>query len=205
MHHSDYDSIAFQFHRTRHALWPGVVQFLESIAPGSTILDVGCGNGKYLSLRSNDCTVHGCDASPELVKIARENHPNTHVIEANALKLPYKDNAFDAVMSVAVLHHMKTPEDRSTFISELQRVLKPNGRLLVTVWATSARKSTWKDLGNNDFAFPWSNSNTMRYYHLFTREELQGLFPDISVKITFDSDNWYAENLCHSILNNNEP
>lgn len=48
--HSVYNSIAPHFSSTRHSPWPRVCHFLSSLPPGSMMADVGCGNGKYLSV-----------------------------------------------------------------------------------------------------------------------------------------------------------
>ena len=52
--HIVYNQIATHFDETQHARWSGVVQWLTSIPRASHI---GCGNGKYLSVRKNDCTM----------------------------------------------------------------------------------------------------------------------------------------------------
>lgn len=48
-----YDRIAEHFDQTRHSSWTGVNEFLKKLPPNSALLDVGCGNGKYL-WREND-------------------------------------------------------------------------------------------------------------------------------------------------------
>ena len=55
--HTIYNDIADHFSSTRHKPWPGVVKFIESMAPYSSMLDIGCGNGKYLNLRNDVLTV----------------------------------------------------------------------------------------------------------------------------------------------------
>ncbi len=51
--HTVYNSIADHFSSTRHTPWPGVVSFIESMQPFAYMLDVGCGNGKYLNQRND--------------------------------------------------------------------------------------------------------------------------------------------------------
>ena len=46
--HSVYENIAEHFSETRHRKWPRVEQFVTSLPLGSVLVDVGCGNGKYL-------------------------------------------------------------------------------------------------------------------------------------------------------------
>lgn len=47
----------------RFAVWPKVREFVDSLARGSVVADVGCGNGKYLGLRPRDLAVIGSDFS----------------------------------------------------------------------------------------------------------------------------------------------
>ena len=51
--HTVYDKIADHFSSTRHAAWPGVAKFIQSMEAYAFMLDVGCGNGKYLNLRQD--------------------------------------------------------------------------------------------------------------------------------------------------------
>ena len=50
--HSVYEEIAQHFSDTRHSPWPKVLTFMDSISPGGVLIDVGCGNGKYLGHNS---------------------------------------------------------------------------------------------------------------------------------------------------------
>lgn len=53
--HKIYDEIANHFSETRHTPWPQVEEFLQCFSAGSVVIDIGCGNGKYLHL--NEKTV----------------------------------------------------------------------------------------------------------------------------------------------------
>lgn len=130
--HHVYDAIAPHFSATRFAKWPKVAKFLNSLSPGSVILDAGCGNGKYLGFNPN-CFDIGCDISPPLIDIcARKGH---EVLVADAVNLPYKTNFGDAAISIAVLHHLSTESRRRKAIEELIRVVRKGGAVLITVWA----------------------------------------------------------------------
>jgi len=54
---------------------------------------------------------------------------------ADSLKLPLRSGHFDAVISIAVVHHFSTVSLRVQAISEMLRILKPGGTLLIYVWA----------------------------------------------------------------------
>lgn len=51
------------------------------------------------------------------------------------MKLPVRDQTFDSVISIAVIHHFSTKSLRAKAIGEMHRILKVGGRLLIYVWA----------------------------------------------------------------------
>lgn len=55
--HNVYDKIADHFSETRHSPWPKVQEFIDKLLPGSILLDIGCGNGKYLGLNNDSLKV----------------------------------------------------------------------------------------------------------------------------------------------------
>lgn len=75
----------------------------------------------------------GSDICPELVAIAKGHGHN--VIVADCLTLPYRNGVFDAVICIAVIHHLSTEERRVQAIEEMARILRPGGLMLVYVWA----------------------------------------------------------------------
>ena len=105
---------------------------------GDKVLDAGCGAGFTSRLIAHQGTeVWGCDRSESMIKQARDeeskdrlgiNFTKTDIAE----KLPYKDNFFDAVSCIAVLIH-DSPEECLSFIKEAYRVLKPSGRILISI------------------------------------------------------------------------
>jgi ubiquinone/menaquinone biosynthesis C-methylase UbiE len=121
---------------------------LARLAPGETVLDVGCGTGS-LALAAKRVVggsgaVTGVDASPEMIEIAagKAAHGGTDVAfqTAAAERLPFPDASFDVVLATLMLHHLPAPVRRE-FVREAQRVLKPGGRMLaVDFSAPSARK-----------------------------------------------------------------
>jgi ubiquinone/menaquinone biosynthesis C-methylase UbiE len=102
------------------------------------ILDLGCGNGRNLIwLTKQDFKVYGFDISKVGIKITRDWLKRKGIkadlkIGSIYKKLPYKDNFFDAVISIQVIHHQKLKEIRKA-IKEIERVLKPKGLIFLTV------------------------------------------------------------------------
>jgi len=185
--HQTYKVISNEFHRTRYSLWRCAKKFLDTLSDYSIVADVGIGNGKYAKYRSN-LVYFGNDMCINLLEYAKRN--TQYLVQANGLSLPYRNDVFDATLSIAVLHHMSTYDRRKKFIDEMFRVTKPGGKIFFTVWALEQNiKDNWKHLGNGDFLIPWEY-NTMRYYHLFSLDELKGLMIGMSYDIYFEKDNW---------------
>lgn len=152
--HKVYSEIAAHFSDTRFKPWPRIAQFLQEQPLGNLIADVGakpvlvttlyhtahvvgCGNGKYLGVNSQVFMV-GSDICPELVSIGRER--KHQVLICDCLHLPYRDNLFDGLICIAVIHHLSSENRRSKALLEMARVLRPGGKLLVYVWAMEQQR-----------------------------------------------------------------
>lgn len=179
-----YDKIAEEFDHTRFARWAGVRRFLDSLPRHSLVADVGCGNGKYLGYRK-DLVMIGNDACLPLVGIASGKG---EALAANALRLPYLDKSMDAAICVAVMHHLRTLEERCQLARELARISR--GAVLVTVWRDGIEKKAWKAIGNGDWMVPWNNKHD-RYYHLFSIDDLKETFDGYDYVATEEMGNWY--------------
>uniref|UniRef100_A0A182Y9F9 Fe2OG dioxygenase domain-containing protein n=1 Tax=Anopheles stephensi TaxID=30069 RepID=A0A182Y9F9_ANOST len=142
--HRVYNEIAKHFSDTRHSPWPRVEAFVRSLPAGAVLLDVGCGNGKYLA--SSECVVMlGCDRSEGLLQVCVDRGFN--VLQCDCLAVPFRDESVDACISIAVIHHLATDQRRKQAISEMVRVLRPGGKALIYVWAknqeANAKKSSY--------------------------------------------------------------
>lgn len=114
---------------------------LAAPAPGEKVLDVGCGTGTLAMATKPQVgggEVHGIDASPEMIEVAREKSAKdgadidfrVALIEA----IPFPDASFDLVTSSLMLHHLPDNLKAKGFL-EIRRVLKPGGRLLAMDFA----------------------------------------------------------------------
>lgn len=187
----EYDEYASEFSSSRQFFWDELKFLKEYANSGDNLLDIGCGNGRLSDMFENkNIRYTGVDFSKELIEIAKkERGKNKRFIQANALKLPFKDNSFDTVFSIAVLHHIPSKENRKKFLSEAHRVLKPNGICVLTVWNTlqwrfiKIHKKHFldkirglSDLDFGDMIIPFGKNKRKRYVHTFTKRELQKLF-----------------------------
>ncbi|XP_031765016.2 protein piccolo [Galleria mellonella] len=134
---------------------PGVQAFLSDLDPGSLVCDVGCGNGKYLSVNPSVFSVGG-DRCTRLAAHAR--HHDNEVVVCDNLCLPFRDESFDAVLSIAVVHHFATVERRAMALRELARVTRIGGRLLLTVWAM---EHEGRNFHSQDVLIPWHRPATL--------------------------------------------
>jgi len=96
------------------------------------ILDVGCGTGTQLALYQRPgCRLVGIDKSPTMLGIAKRKLGAAAELDlGDATQMPFGAATFDLVTLVFVLHEM-SPELRPAVLEECQRVLKPDGRIML--------------------------------------------------------------------------
>ena len=138
-----YDRIADHFSKTREYAWPEVESFLDGRS-GAVGLDVGCGNGRHCEVLAEcaDRTV-GVDVSGGLLRAARIRAgdrgygASVSFVRGDAAALPVADGSVDLGVYVAALHHLGPRERRVASLSDLARVLAPDGRAVVSAWSTA--------------------------------------------------------------------
>lgn len=133
-----YEMIAADFSRTRGTFWEELLFVRDLIPKGARLLDIGCGNGRFLGAPLDESIDYtGLDFSEKLIKVARERYgsrTNTTFVAGDALNLPFPDNSFDVVVSFAVIHHVPSRAYRVQFLREAKRVVKPGGLIIITAW-----------------------------------------------------------------------
>ncbi len=99
---------------------------------GLSILDVGCGTGvlgKYFRTHQQ-CRVYGIEINQEAYEIAKDNLDEVTRANVETMELHYETNQFDIVIMGDVLEHLVNPV---TAIGKLMQVVKPGGKILITV------------------------------------------------------------------------
>ena len=105
---------------------------LTGLKAGNWALDVACGSGKLTAqlarVAGDGGRVVGLDFSPEMLEVARRDHPGLEFVEGDALKLPFDDATFDATTMAFGLRNLADPVEG---LREMLRVVKPGGRAVV--------------------------------------------------------------------------
>jgi ubiquinone/menaquinone biosynthesis C-methylase UbiE len=144
-----YDLLAWLLLRGRERAFREQLVQLARLEPGQSVLDIGCGTGLLAIAAKRRIgplgSVHGIDASPEMIARARKKarKAGVDVTFTNGVVegLPFPDEHFDAVLSTLMLHHLPRAA-REQCVREIRRVLKPGGRVLAVDFgrATGDRK-----------------------------------------------------------------
>ncbi|MFM9971244.1 MAG: class I SAM-dependent methyltransferase [Burkholderiales bacterium] len=105
------------------------------IKHGMRVLDLACGTGIATSLAAaRGAKMSGVDFSPAMLKAARQRYPALEFREADASALPFEEEEFDVVIANFGMNHFAFPLE---VLAETRRVLKPEGRVVFTVWGAS--------------------------------------------------------------------
>jgi 2-polyprenyl-3-methyl-5-hydroxy-6-metoxy-1,4-benzoquinol methylase len=157
---------------------------LGAVADGERVLDVGCGEGDLAArLARAGAVVTAVDVAEEALRRAREAHPelDLRLIDGEG-RWDLPDATFDVVWAGEVIEHVA---DTAAWLSEVRRVLRPGGRLLLTTPAHGLPIRLWLALWPGAFAdhlHPLGDH--LRFY---TRGGLASLlqefgFEDVSVR-----------------------
>ncbi|WP_459717387.1 class I SAM-dependent DNA methyltransferase [Actinophytocola sp. KF-1] len=133
---SSYDRVAADYHEygleemARQPVERAVLAMFASLVDGP-VLDVGCGTGLATAcLHGLGADIRGVDLSPGMLAVARRTCPGVDFAEASMLALPHADATFAGVMAWYSTIHV--PDNLlPTALSELTRVLRPGGHLML--------------------------------------------------------------------------
>jgi ubiquinone/menaquinone biosynthesis C-methylase UbiE len=147
------------------------IRFLcDHVRGGDRALDNGCGDGRFTSLLAEvGAEAIGVDVAETALRRARAAHPGIRFVRTPFEgPLPFDDNAFDVVWASEVIEHVA---DTARWLSEVRRVLRPGGRLLVTT--PNHPRLAILIGGLERYADPLSD-----HLHLYTRRSLQQLLEE---------------------------
>ncbi len=178
-----YQITADSFDQARQQPWPGWEMLLDYLKPPLSVLDVGCGNGRFglfLAERLGPgIHYHGVDSSPALLERAREQLvdtlPDFQLEERDIVEHPPGDGQYDLVALFGVLHHVPGFERRLALMRALAARLTPGGLLAFACWRFyeyerfRRRILPWPpdlEAEPNDFLLDWQRGEpAVRYCH----------------------------------------
>ncbi len=209
-----YQTFAVQFSATRQRLQPGVIGLLPSLLKAQSILDLGCGNGELARQLGDERYTGryvGLDFSPGLLDIIEKSPPTG--LQASFLQADLSESSwgsalqgqtFDAILALAVLHHLPGEALRRQILRQVHSLLAPKGVFLFSNWQFLSserlrqRIQPWEKAGFSeaqvdpgDYLLDWRSGGTgLRYVHHFQLAELTELAKETSFTIleTFYSD-----------------
>jgi SAM-dependent methyltransferase len=184
-----YEGFAEEFAGTREGLLPGFDLILPHVAPASNVLDLGCGNGRFLrflSERGWRGSYTGLDSSARLLQLATEAATGITGIRARFMRsdLLQADwpaalalSSAEAVVSLAVLHHIPGRENRSDYLAQCRDLVTETGVVILSTWQflqaprLRARILPWSTVGigdervePDDYLLAWGQGDLGRRY-----------------------------------------
>jgi SAM-dependent methyltransferase len=158
---------------------------LDTVRPHS-ILVVGCGRGDELALLKAE-QVTAFDLSVKAAYQARSFLPDYGYLQADGMQLPFARASFDFALSSEVIEHMLQPE---AMLTEIQRVLKPGGYVLLTTpnWNSFFGLARW--LGEKILRRPVT-SDDQPVDHWSTSDSLRRILNEAGFKVVARYGAWY--------------
>lgn len=206
-----YDTEAEKYYHTRNKHRADADIFLDELQNCNKkiikILEFGCGSGRFLThlteLKGMNIHYIGVDLSKELLKFAKKQVSGKHMPKYISAELVHDDivhyiqtlkqESFDFVVGIASFQHLPTIKERFFLIKNIYRILKYDGKLMMSNRSFSRRflkkfkidilrslRRFVRSFGKhqrNDLMIPRKNGKTTawRFYHIFTLSELQKL------------------------------
>jgi ubiquinone/menaquinone biosynthesis C-methylase UbiE len=152
----------------------GILKKMLALSPGDYLLDVGSGDGFWTARFAAHCArVTGLEPDERMLGLARAlyQRPNMEFTLGSAESIPYPNSTFHKVVSVSCLEHFADPLQG---LREMARVLKPGGRLAISVDSLLPE--------NSPLSFrEW---HTRRHFvtHYFNREEMLGMMKSVGLR-----------------------
>ena len=216
-----YRVTATSFDETRGQPWPGWVTLLPHLQTPLSVLDVGCGNGRfglflaaemgsdvrYHGIDNNAALLHSAETALQQVTLEQVQLTNLDIVEQG---LP--DGAYDLVVAFGVLHHIPGREQREQFVQKLAAQVKPGGLLAFATWRFyeferfRQRIVPWDvaiTVEPHDYLLDWRRGEVaLRYCHYVDDAEQAALIAasGLSEITTYRADGFSGTVNCYSLL-----
>jgi SAM-dependent methyltransferase len=136
----EYDDV-FPRHVANHYIEKRTGLIKDLLPMGGLVLDVGCGTGQLgAAIAGEGYDVYGVDLAPSMIRRARERGL-AGTFAGVTTALPFADDSFDLALTVATLHHLETPDRVARTVSQMGRVVRPGG--FVVLWDHNPANPYW--------------------------------------------------------------
>lgn len=206
-----YDSIATEWDKKRQIPWKPIIRFLENIPnkKNKKLLDLGCGTGRHLELALElgfeKENLIGSDISENQLKLVYEK--GFYTLKSDIINHNLESESQDVIICIAVINHLLEKEDQLQSLKEIRRIIKPNGKILISNWNPNTEyiqdqinKGKFEFLDDEmkkvKVTFTFDNNKYDRYYYLFSKEEFEKLCYEANLKIInsfIENGNLYVE------------
>lgn len=209
-----YRSIATEFSNSRSQPWKEFEIFASFIQDESSVLDLGCGNGRfyhYLTAHEQlQIEYTGIDFTPEFLQIAKDRYPKAHFEEQDISNIDLRET-FDVVACIAAFHHLPSRKLRLRCLKKIAEHMHEDGILLLSVW----NLWQWRFVGAHVKAFfrwafsgfrgdrrglmiPFGKEKLKRYYHAFFVFEVKQLLNSSGFRVEhFETSRHNYLFVCH--------
>lgn len=166
-----YDRLAPIYDRRWSSYILNTLSFLKTwieISPTASLLDIACGTGEFerlLLAEQPTQRIVGVDISEQMLAIAAEKcqmYPNVSFQVASASALPFADSRFDLIVSANAFHYFDEP---TSALTEIDRVLKPDGAVVILDWCRDYLLCKICDLALKVFDRAYRQCYTQAQFH----------------------------------------
>lgn len=162
-----------------------IIKFATKVS-GKKVLDVGCGTGDFTMIfRRKNCITTGID----IVDNRKPEFSNFHFIRADAKKLPFKNEVFDAVVSFDVVEHI---DKDNLFIREACRVCKKNGLFFLGTPNRNRLSNLLRKIIGRQFVYPLKLGKDCIHLREYDINNLTTLIIDSGFKIIRKKSLWFG-------------
>lgn len=219
-----YEITATEFDQTRGTAWSGWRGLLPYLATPLSVLDVGCGNGRFgLFLGEHvkgTIHYHGLDSNAQLLSYARAAFDRsnlalrTRFTQHDIVETDLPDEQVDLVAVFGVIHHVPGFAQRKALMKRLAHCLKPGGLLVFAAWRFyeyarfQKRIVPWDEgiaVERHDYLLDWRRGGrALRYCHYIDDAEHDALVEasGLDVLNTYRADGFTGDVNQYSVLRN---
>lgn len=179
------------FDKSRFMEWEGFLDALKYLSKNSKILDLGCGNGRFLEfLTRNNAEFNsylGVDNSKEFIEKNKLKFINYNFEQKDIVIEDFTEfGKYDLITIFGVTHHIPYEEYRKEWFKKISNHISKGGYLIVSFWNFDPQKSdkkfspkTYKP-EKNDYFLGWKNNfENHRFCHLFSEKELSEIVSNL--------------------------